>query len=55
MAAKGSTAEMIAIKKNMGLIGTVFSWSLEDIFNDNLYKDLVGLLCPPSSSSSLNL
>ncbi|XWS34413.1 hypothetical protein CRYUN_Cryun21dG0036400 [Craigia yunnanensis] len=41
MAAKGSTEEMVAIKKNMGLISTVFSWSLEDIFNDNLYKDQV--------------
>ncbi|OMO72637.1 hypothetical protein COLO4_27520 [Corchorus olitorius] len=25
----------------MGFIDTVFSWSLEDIFNDNLYKDQV--------------
>ncbi|OMO60732.1 hypothetical protein CCACVL1_23908 [Corchorus capsularis] len=27
--------------ENMGFIDTVFSWSLEDIFNDNLYKDQI--------------
>ncbi|GMJ04502.1 hypothetical protein HRI_004119400 [Hibiscus trionum] len=27
--------------KNLGFIDTVFQWSLEDIFNDDLYKDQV--------------
>ncbi|XVE85520.1 hypothetical protein DITRI_Ditri17bG0097300 [Diplodiscus trichospermus] len=39
MASKGSTEERGVIKKRLGeFIGTVFSWSLEDIFNDDLYK-----------------
>ncbi|XVF85501.1 hypothetical protein PTKIN_Ptkin17bG0122700 [Pterospermum kingtungense] len=40
MAAKGSTGERVT-HKNLGFIDIVFSWSLEDIFNDNLYKDQV--------------
>ncbi|XVE85519.1 hypothetical protein DITRI_Ditri17bG0097200 [Diplodiscus trichospermus] len=42
MAFRGSTEETVVTKKNLGsFIGTVFSWSLEDIFNDDLYKDQV--------------
>ncbi|XVF85502.1 hypothetical protein PTKIN_Ptkin17bG0122800 [Pterospermum kingtungense] len=41
MAAKGSTGERVVTHKNLGFIDIVFSWSFEDIFNDNLYKDQV--------------
>ncbi|XVE85514.1 hypothetical protein DITRI_Ditri17bG0096700 [Diplodiscus trichospermus] len=42
MAFIGSTEKRVVTKKNLGnFIGTVFSWSLEDIFNDDLYKHQV--------------
>ncbi|GMI87577.1 hypothetical protein like AT1G65810 [Hibiscus trionum] len=41
MGDKGSCEQRVLTKKNMGFIDIVFQWSLEDIFNDNLYKDQV--------------
>ncbi|XVF85499.1 hypothetical protein PTKIN_Ptkin17bG0122500 [Pterospermum kingtungense] len=41
MAAKGSTGERVVTEQNLGFIDVVFSWSIDDIFNDNLYKDQV--------------
>ncbi|OMO60734.1 hypothetical protein CCACVL1_23910 [Corchorus capsularis] len=35
------SSEKRDITKNLEFIPTVFSWSVEDIFNDNLYKDQV--------------
>ncbi|XVF02939.1 hypothetical protein REPUB_Repub04eG0217800 [Reevesia pubescens] len=39
MGGEGSSKQSVATQKTMDFINTVFSWSLEDIFNDNLYKD----------------
>ncbi|XWS64003.1 hypothetical protein CRYUN_Cryun06bG0149500 [Craigia yunnanensis] len=41
MRGNASSEQRVVTKQNPGFIGTVFSWSLEDIFNDNLYKDQV--------------
>ncbi|XVF02941.1 hypothetical protein REPUB_Repub04eG0218000 [Reevesia pubescens] len=41
MGGEGSSKQSVATQKTLGFINTVFSWSLEDIFNDNLYKDQV--------------
>ena len=43
-------------KKNItGLTDLMFSWSLEDIFNDNLYFNQVCLVCNCNSSFSFVL
>ncbi|EOY01170.1 P-loop containing nucleoside triphosphate hydrolases superfamily protein, putative [Theobroma cacao] len=39
MGGECSSKNRVVTKKNLGFIDTVFSWSLDDIFNDNLYKD----------------
>ncbi|WRX14405.1 hypothetical protein QQP08_006892 [Theobroma cacao] len=41
MGGECSRKNRVVTKKNLGFIDTVFSWSLDDIFNDNLYKDQV--------------
>ncbi|KAL4304472.1 hypothetical protein GQ457_10G027560 [Hibiscus cannabinus] len=41
MGDEGSSEKRVMTKKSMGFIDIVFQWSLEDIFNDNLYKDQV--------------
>ncbi|WRX14404.1 DNA2/NAM7 helicase [Theobroma cacao] len=41
MGGECSSKNRVLTKKNGDLIDIVFSWSLEDIFNDNLYKDQV--------------
>ncbi|XP_022776511.1 uncharacterized protein LOC111318116 isoform X2 [Durio zibethinus] len=40
--ASTSIAQSVLTEGNVGFIDTVFAWSLEDIFNDDLYKDEVG-------------
>ncbi|KAK6242403.1 hypothetical protein SCA6_007792 [Theobroma cacao] len=41
MGGECSSKDRVVTKKTLGFIDAVFSWSLEDIFNDNLYKDQV--------------
>ncbi|KAK8522687.1 hypothetical protein V6N13_115645 [Hibiscus sabdariffa] len=41
MGDEGSSEKRVMTRKSMGFIDIVFQWSLEDIFNDNLYKDQV--------------
>ncbi|KAK8667986.1 hypothetical protein V6N13_105458 [Hibiscus sabdariffa] len=41
MGDEGSSEKRVMTRKNKGFIDIVFQWSLEDIFNDNLYKDQV--------------
>ncbi|XP_022776512.1 uncharacterized protein LOC111318117 [Durio zibethinus] len=39
--ASTSSEQSVVTRKNVSFIDNVFSWSLEDIFNDDLYKDQV--------------
>lgn len=39
-----SSGKKTAVPNDYGFIDTVFSWSLEDILNENLYKEKVCFL-----------
>ncbi|OMO72638.1 hypothetical protein COLO4_27521 [Corchorus olitorius] len=46
-----SSEKKVDTRENLGFLGTIFSWSLEDIFNENLYKNQVETI--PKSFQSI--